>query len=195
MGSTVPSSEAELVGRARSGDRQAFARLVELNKDYVYHAAYHLLGSDADAEDIAQEVFLRAYRHLGRFEGRAKFSTWLYGIMLNAVRSTWRRRALRGTASLDAGGDEDNPRPDPPARADGPPEAGLRAERVQAVRDAIGRLDEESREIVVLRDIRGLTYEELGQVLDLPAGTVKSRLHRARAALRADLEPLYGQGI
>lgn len=193
MGAAAPSSEAHLIGRARNGDVQAFGRLVELNKDYVYNAVYHLVGNEADAEDIAQEVFLRAYRNLAGFEGRARFSTWLYGIMLNAVRSFWRRRTRRGTASLDAG-DEANPHPDPPAQTDGPAAMSLRRERVAAVRAAIAALDEDSREIVVLRDIKGLTYEELADVLGLPAGTVKSRLHRARAALRQALDPLYGPG-
>ena len=191
MGAEAPSSEARLIGRARDGDVQAFGRLIELNKDYVYNAVYHLVGNAADADDIAQEVFLRAFKNLGGFEGRARFSTWLYGIMLNSVRSFWRRRTLRSTASLD-GGDEDSPRPDPPANSDGPAAVSDRRERVAAVRSAIAALDEESREIVVLRDIKGMAYEELADVLGIPVGTVKSRLHRARAALRQALEPLYG---
>ncbi|NLW51582.1 MAG: sigma-70 family RNA polymerase sigma factor [Candidatus Brocadiaceae bacterium] len=191
MGTEVPSSEARLIGRARRGDVQAFGRLVELNKDYIFNAVFHLLGNAVDAEDISQEVFLRAFRHLNDFEGRARFRTWLYGIMLNAVRSFWRRRTLRGTVSLDGGG-EGAPLPDPPGPTDGPDAAADRRERVEAVRAAIGALDEESREIVVLRDIKGLAYEELAEVLRIPVGTVKSRLHRARTALRKALEPLYG---
>jgi len=137
MGTEVPSSEARLIGRARRGDVQAFGRLVELNKDYIFNAVFHLLGNAVDAEDISQEVFLRAFRHLNDFEGRARFRTWLYGIMLNAVRSFWRRRTLRGTVSLDGGG-EGAPLPDPPGPTDGPDAAADRRERVEAVRAAIG---------------------------------------------------------
>jgi RNA polymerase sigma-70 factor (ECF subfamily) len=191
MGAEAPSSEARLIGRARGGDVRAFGRLIELNKDYVYNAVYSLVGNAADADDIAQEVFLRAFSNLGGFEGRARFSTWLYGIMLNSVRSFWRRRTLRSTVSLN-GGDEADPRPDPAADTDGPEAASDRRERVAAVRAAIAKLDQESREIVVLRDMEGLAYEELADVLGIPVGTVKSRLHRARAALRLALEPLYG---
>jgi RNA polymerase sigma-70 factor (ECF subfamily) len=117
--------------------------------------------------------------------------------MLNTVRNYWRRK--RTIYSLDSGGDEDSPRPDPEADADGPAELAQRRERVQAVREAIGRISEDLREILVLRDLQGLTYEELQQALDLPAGTVKSRLYRARAALKSELaggwaEPSANEG-
>jgi len=194
MGEAVSSSEADLLGRARGGDVDAFGLLVEQNQDRIYNAVYHLVGNDEDAEDIAQEVFVRAFRNLGRFAGRAKFSTWLYGIMLNSVRSYWRRRRGQPAVRLEGPEEEDNgPGTDPPARGDGPLDASVRREQVRLVRAAIAELDEDLREIVVLRDIRGLSYEELEEALSLPAGTVKSRLHRARQALKDKLEPLYGQ--
>ncbi|KPK65647.1 MAG: hypothetical protein AMK73_02330 [Planctomycetes bacterium SM23_32] len=185
-----PAADAGLVARARDGDVEAFGRLVERHQDHIYNAVYHLVGSEQDAEDIAQDVFMRAYSHLNGFQGRARFSTWLYGIMLNAVRSHWRRAGPRRTVSLEGAGDET--RADPPATGDGPVRRAVRREHVDAVRGAIAELEEEWREIIVLRDIRGLSYEELAETLDLPAGTVKSRLHRARAALRDKLEPLMG---
>ena len=187
-------SDAGLLSLARGGDVEAFGRLVERNQDYIYNAVYHLVGSEQDAEDVAQEVFMRAYRGLGGFRGSAKFSTWLYGIMLNCVRSFWRRR--RSTASLGMSGadeDADSGRSDPAADDDGPLEATMRDERVNAVRAAIAALDADLREIVVLRDIKGLRYEELAEAIGVPTGTVKSRLHRARAALKRKLGPLYGQ--
>jgi RNA polymerase sigma-70 factor (ECF subfamily) len=186
------SSDVELVGRARGGDAAAFGLLVERHQDHIYGAVCHLVGSGHDAEDIAQEVFVLAYANLGGFRGKAKFSTWLYGIMLNAVRSHWRRRQRRAVVSLAASEEEDEASPDPPAREDGPQEASMRQESVQVVRAAIAGLDPELREIVVLRDIQGLNYEELAQALELAPGTVKSRLHRARQALKDKLEPLYG---
>lgn len=194
MDAEASPSDVELTDLARGGDVEAFGLLVERNQDFVYNAVYHLIGREQDAEDIAQEVFVRAFTSLRGFEGRARFSTWLYGIMLNSVRSFWRRRRIRATFSLEAsGGGEDAVPFDPPAEGDGPLAAAMRDEQVRAVRAAIAGLDEELREIVVLRDIRGLSYQELAEALDLPAGTVKSRLHRARQALKERLEPLYGQ--
>ena len=194
MSAAFSASDADLLRRARRGDVQAFGLLVGRYQDYVYNAACHLVGSAVEAEDISQDVFLRAYGNLARFEGRAKFSTWLYGIMLNAVRSHWRRRAGHATFSLDDfdGDDEDSSRADPPDAADGPPREAERREQVQSVRRAIGCLEPDLREILVLRDIQGLSYEELAEALSVPSGTVKSRLHRARQALKERLEPLYG---
>lgn len=190
----VPAAEAHLLEQARSGDVEAFGRLVELHQDYIHNAVYHLLGSREDAADVAQEVFMRAYDKLQGFQGRARFGTWVYGIMLNCVRNHWRRGKRRWTLSLDGpGADDGTPHLDPSDPADGPLESVMQSERVRMVRAAIARLDEGLREILVLRDIEGLSYEELSEVLELEAGTVKSRLHRAREALRRGLEPYYGQ--
>ncbi len=186
------ASDIELVGRARSGDTEAFRVLVERHQDHIFGAVCHLVGSRPDAEDIAQDVFLLAYRNLGAFRGSAKFSTWLYGIMLNAVRSHWRRRRSRPALSLDPPDGDGEAGADPPDQGDGPAEAAARRESVHAVREAIAALEPDLREIVVLRDIHGLSYEDLGEALGVAAGTVKSRLFRARQALREKLEPLYG---
>jgi RNA polymerase sigma-70 factor (ECF subfamily) len=178
-------TESELLDRAQGGDAEAYGELIRRNQDYIYNAVYHLVGSVPDAEDLAQDVFVKAFKAIDRFRRQSKFSTWLYGIMLNTVRNHWRRK--RTIYSLDAGGDEDSPSPDPESDADGPAEMAQRRERVRAVRQAIGRISEDLREILVLRDLQGLTYEELQEALDLPAGTVKSRLYRARAALKDEL--------
>ncbi len=189
MGDASPT-DAELVALAHAGDVEAFGRLVQRNQHYVYNAVCHLVGDAREAEDIAQDVFVKAYRSIGRFEGRSKFSTWLYGIMLNSVRSFWRRQARR-PALIQEPADDDEPGADPEAHGDDPFEATARGERVETVRAAIAALDEDLREIVVLRDVRGLSYEELAEVLDVPDGTVKSRLHRARLALKEMLEPIF----
>jgi RNA polymerase sigma-70 factor (ECF subfamily) len=194
MTKDVPSEEARLLGLARSGDVDAFGRLVKASQDYIYNAVFHMVGDDQDAADITQEVFMRAFRKLDRFEGRARFTTWAYGIMLNVVRSHWRRTKRHTVLPLAVHEEEDDPsRTDPAADTAGPGETAERREQVADVRAAIAALDEDLREIIVLRDIEGLSYEELGEALDLEAGTVKSRLHRARQALRQRLEPLYGQ--
>jgi len=180
--------ERRLVARAQQGDVDAYSELIKANQDSIFGAIYHLVGNKEDAEDIAQEVFLKAYRGIRRFRGAASFSTWLYGIMLNCVRTHW-RRATHAVETLD--GDADG-RHDPPAPGGGPEEEALRRERIGAVRRAIAGLDEEAREVVVLRDIRGLSYEEMAAAIGAPVGTVKSRLHRARQALKTRLAPLLG---
>ena len=187
-----PLSDADLVALARERDAEAFRKLVERHQDYVYNAIYHMVGRRQDVDDLAQEVFLNAYRGLPRFEGRSKFTTWLYGIALNSVRGYWRRRKRVRVFSTDASAD-DGPTHQLEADGDDPPEAALRRERVEHVRAAIAELEDDMREIVVLRDIQGLTYDELAETLDVPIGTVKSRLYRARRALRDALAPRYGQ--
>jgi len=189
MTKASPSDE-ELVKKAQAGRTDAFGLLVERHQDYVYNAVFHLVGRGADAEDIAQEVFVSAYRALSGFKGRARFTTWLYGIMLNAVRSYWRRRKRVTVLSVDAD-DDDGPGRQIPAKQESPAETSMRAERVRAVRAAIGALDENLREIIVLRDIQGLSYEELSEALALPDGTVKSRLFRARRELTEKLKPFW----
>ena len=190
----APRGDAELLRRARGGEIEAFGQLVEQYQDYVFNVVYHLVGGDrGEAEDIAQEVFIRAYRHLDGFEGRARFSTWLYGIALNCVRTLWRRRRRRGSVSMDSLRENDGGWPDPQADQDGPEESALRNERVSAVRSAIAGLDDDLREVIVLRDIQGLAYEEIAGSLDVALGTVKSRIHRARAALKEVLGPFFSR--
>lgn len=190
------ASDAELVRLARSGKPEAFGELVVRYQDRLYNSVYHMAGNERDAEDIAQDVFLRAYEGLRGFRQEAKFSTWLFGIMLNTVRNFWRRQGRRPAAlSLDATAqDGQSSFSDPPSPHDGPQETNVREERVARVRAAIDELDEESREILVLRDIEGFSYTELAEVLELPLGTVKSRLYRARAGLKKKLEPMFEGG-
>lgn len=180
-------SDAQLVERAREGESDAFGLLVERHQDYVYNSVFHLVGTEPVAEDLAQETFVRAFEHLDGFEGRARFTTWLYSIMLNCVRSHWRRANRARVLSTD----REEGAPNPVSDADGPVESNVREERVRRVRAAIGELEPDHREIIVLRDIRGLTYEELARTLDLPAGTVKSRLYRARRQLKDKLAPYW----
>ena len=188
---TAAPSDAELVKLAQTGQRRAFGLLVERHQDYVYNSVCYLVGGGQDAEDIAQEVFVSAYRALAGFQGRAQFTTWLYGIMLNSVRSYWRRRKKVTVLSVGAGDEDDDPGVQLSAQQDGPAEMSVRAERVRVVQAAIAGLDEDLREIIVLRDIQGLSYEELAEALELPDGTVKSRLYRARRELMERLKPFW----
>ncbi|HEX4994886.1 MAG TPA: sigma-70 family RNA polymerase sigma factor [Methylomirabilota bacterium] len=168
--------------RLRAGDAPAFEELVMTYQHRVFGVALRMLGNRAEAEDVAQEAFVRAHRALGAFRGDAKLSTWLYAITsrlcLNRLASGERRLTRQGEDAMlrlsDAG-----PRPD----------AALeRRELETALGRAIAELPEARRIVVVLRDLEGLSYEEIAEVLELELGTVRSRLHRARADLKEKLE-------
>jgi RNA polymerase sigma-70 factor (ECF subfamily) len=189
-------SDADLVVQACGGETDAFALLVSRYKDRIYNAAVHLVGATEDAEDIAQDVFLKAFHGLKGFRRRAKFSTWLYGIMLNCVRSHWRSKGRRKAfVSLGGGDGEDGSMPDPPSDQEGPVASSVRKETIEMVRRAIEALDGELKEMVVLRDLEGFTYEEMSEMLGLPLGTVKSRLFRARAVLKEEIGPVLAGGL
>ncbi|MDP6106953.1 MAG: sigma-70 family RNA polymerase sigma factor [Candidatus Brocadiia bacterium] len=190
--SEASCSDLELVARVCGGDTEAFSGLVSRYQDRICNAAARLVARSPDAEDIAQEVFLKAFRNLKGFRREAEFSTWLYGIMLNSVRSYWRGQGRRkDVASFGSTGRSDNPHPssNPPSPDEGPVELSARSEAVAAVRRAIDELEHDLREVIVLRDIEGASYEQLAQALGLPLGTVKSRLFRARSALREKISP------
>ena len=176
---------AEFVDRLRAGDRRAFEELVRTQQHRVYGLALRMLGNAAEAQDVAQEAFLRAHRGLAEFRGDARLSTWLYAIVsrlcLNRLAGSERRLARHGEEALaklaDAG--------------PGPDQALERGELEEALHRAIAELPEERRIVVVLRDVEGLAYDEIAEVLDLPVGTVRSRLHRARLDLKEKLERFF----
>lgn len=176
------ADEAALVARLRAGDARAFETLVITYQHRVFGVALRMLGSRAEAEDVAQETFLRAYRALGEFRGEARLGTWLYAIAsrlcLTRLASGVRRHERSDEATLLR-----LPTPAPDATA-----ALERNELEGALRDAIAALPEERRIVVVLRDLEGLAYEEIAEALGLELGTVRSRLHRARLDLKAKLE-------
>jgi len=168
--------------RLRAGEAAAFEELVTTYQHRVFGVALRMLGSSAEAQDVAQEAFLRAYRGLGEFRGDAKISTWLYAITsrlcFNRLASAERRLVRPDEEALLRLSD--------PGRR---PDAALeRSELEAALARAIAELPEERRIVVVLRDVEGLAYEEIAQVLELELGTVRSRLHRARAELKEKLE-------
>jgi len=193
-GSTETS---ELVARAKQGNREAFDVLVERYTPQVYNISLRITGSREEAEDCVQEAFLRAFTALRRFRGEAAFSTWLYRVAVNVANDA--RRRLRGQplrASELAGGDPDASTPDlegvgesPGGKGDGPEESLVEAERREVVIEAIRTLPEHHRTVIVLYDLQGLSYEEIGRVVGARVGTVKSRLNRARLALKERLEP------
>ena len=180
--------ELTAVRRVQSGDTDAFEALMVAYEKPVYNLALRMLGNAQDAEDVSQEAFLKAYRSLNSFRGDSKFSVWLYRIVSNLCLDLLRRRKRQDASSLSVE-DEDGQS----VQLDIPDEE-LSAERLlekkltrDAVRRGLQQLPEDARQILLLREIQGLSYEEIGRVLDLEAGTVKSRIFRARKKLCAFL--------
>jgi RNA polymerase sigma-70 factor (ECF subfamily) len=180
-------SERKLIRTARAGDQDAFAELVVMHADHIF-GALRRFGLDAsEADEVAQEVFLRAWRGLARFEERAQFSTWLYRIAFNEAQ---RRLSRRAPPRVEVDPDRDDPVVSLPEAAHLGPEAqALDHEFQQALEQALAQLPHEWRAAVVLRDIEGLSTQEAAQVVGARQLAFKSRLHRGRMQLRALLEP------
>jgi RNA polymerase sigma-70 factor (ECF subfamily) len=191
--------DAILVDRLQSGDLAAFAELIDRYQDRLYNAQLRMVGDAEDARDLTQETFLRALSAIPSFRGTSQVYTWLFRIGMNLAMNH-RRRGQREKAMRDPRGGHD-PRVVRQAehllreagnRTEPPPDCQLEAaERRELVRRAIDELQPEQRAIIILRDIENLDYEQIAEVLDVAIGTVKSRLHRARMALREMLAPYF----
>jgi RNA polymerase sigma-70 factor (ECF subfamily) len=183
----TPTSEHDLVRRSKNGDQNAFAELVLLHGDRIQGALRRFGLQPSEADEVAQEVFLRAWRGLARFEERARFSTWLYRIAFNEAQRRLGRRAL---ARVEPDPDHEDPIDSlPEAPQLGPEAQTLDREFEQVLEAALARLPVDWRAAVVLRDIEGLSTEEAAQIVGLRQAAFKSRLHRGRVQLRALLEP------
>ena len=186
--SEVDSGEAALIARCTSGDEAACAELVAAHQRMVYSLALNLLGDRDEALDLSQEVFLRVFRTLSRFRGQSALRTWIYRIVVNQARNRqrwWRRRGRNDQVSLD---DYVRTFGDMEARHEVLPDRLLASKEAAArIRRALERLPFDQRTALVLREVDGLRYDEIAFSLDVAVGTVKSRLTRARQALRAEL--------
>ena len=181
-------SERELIRRARAGDEDAFAELVMMHADRVYGALRRFGLDPAEADEVAQEVFVRAWRGLPRFEERARFSTWLYRISFNEAQRRLSRRPPPRAETIDP--DRDDPVVSLPESARLGPEAQtLDREFEQTLDRALDELPPDWRSAVVLRDIEGLSTEEAAEIAGVGQAAFKSRLHRGRLQLRTLLEP------
>jgi RNA polymerase sigma-70 factor (ECF subfamily) len=192
---TVQGSEEALLARLRAGEPAAFDELVRANFGRMLAVARRMLRSEEDARDAVQEAFLLAFRGIDRFQGGARLSTWLHRIAVNACLMKLRSRGRKPEQPIEEllpRFYEDGHRidPGPPWRTEGPDPVEERETRV-LVREAIDRLPETYRNVLVLRDIEGLDTEETARLLDVKVDTVKVRLHRARQALRALLAPHF----
>jgi len=181
-GRAAPDDDARLLQAYAAGDNDAFAQLFERHYDRVYRLAYRYAGNAADAEDLAQRVFLKVMRAADRFQPRARFTTWLFRVTANECLSHIRK--VRRNPEVTVGDDAPEPASDGHS---GPPEAALRDEQAQAVREAVLSLPERQRLAVVLVRYEGLSYAEVGEAMGLSVQAVKSLLNRAHEALRKKL--------
>jgi RNA polymerase sigma-70 factor (ECF subfamily) len=191
--SSSPLTDQEVVSRVVGGDGAAFEAIVRRYGDRLHNTLYRLVGSAEDARDLAQDTFVKAYENLEHFRGGSSLYTWLFRIAVNTALSHRRKnkRMHAGLPGPDDGGDGGaivaDPAPSDPARE------AMSAETQALVQRAIDSLDDEHRTVVVLRDIQHCDYQEIARILEVPTGTVKSRLHRARLMLRERLGPLANQ--
>lgn len=190
--------EAQWARQARSGDRAAYGLLVVAYQDRIYNAMLRMVGDREEARELTQEAFTRGLAKLDNFRGDSSPFTWLFRIAMNLALTQLRRESRRRVFSLDQpcgkdgaghGQDQASGLMERSAQAhDSPPEELERREEQEMVLAALGRVDADYRAVLVLRDIEGVDYQQMGQLLELPLGTIKSRLFRARLALRDELK-------
>jgi len=198
---TAGLRELELLRKAQRGQREAYGQLVLLYQDRLYNAVLRLVGDREEARELTQEAFTRGFMKLESFRGDASPYTWLFRIAVNLAISQLRKMKRHRTFSLDASGRNGNGRHSTDDQASSlvdrlasqntarPSETLEDREQGEQVMAALGRLDAEYRAVLVMRDIEGFDYQQMAEVLDLPLGTLKSRLFRARLALRDELRP------
>ncbi len=186
--------DQSLVEACRAGRTEAFDVLVERYQERLYPTILRLTGSPEDAEDVLQDAFVRAFEKLGQFHGESTFYTWVYRIAVNLALSGHRKRRIRNALRLERTPPASRGAHPADESAESDPSAPMeRAERERIVEDALNRLSAEHRAIVVLKDFEGHRYEEISTILDIPVGTVRSRLHRARCELRDRLRVLVDE--
>lgn len=189
LATVVRASDEVLIQRFKNGDRSAFSELIDRHQGRVYGLCFRWLGNQQAAEEVAQEVFVSLFRSLERFRGDSKFSTWLYRVTVNHCKNHNMHRSRRGHGrheSLDSAPEDAAVRqlPSPDRGADS---QALKSDAEKMLQAGLSALEEEHRQIILMRDLEDLSYDEISGLLDLPKGTVKSRLHRARAELARQL--------
>jgi RNA polymerase sigma-70 factor (ECF subfamily) len=185
------NDDAQLIDDTLTGNRAAFGELVRRYEGRLFNSLVHMVGSREEAEDVSQEAFVQAFLKLDSFRGRSAFYTWLYRIAFNL--SVSRKRRKRAEVSMDQHRDRTGEEPED--SGEGPSDQVLRDEQVRQVRGAIADLNDEHRAIVVLREMEGCDYDTIAEILDVPVGTVRSRLHRARLQLRDQLKELLQENV
>jgi RNA polymerase sigma-70 factor, ECF subfamily len=185
----VSKPDQELIADCLAGQTQAFGELVLRYQNRLYNTLTSVLGSAEDARDVAQDAFVHAFQKLGTFRGRSAFYSWLFRIALNSA-ANFRRKSHRAVASIETSRDQLGIEPVDPHVDLRPGHALETVENQIAIRAALGQMAEEFRTALVLKEIEDLSYEEIAEIVGCPVGTVRSRIHRARAELRERLQAL-----
>ena len=188
---TLQTDDATLVHEVQAGRTDAFAHLVTRYQDRVFNACWRMCGHPDDARELTQEAFLKAFSAIATFQAKSGFYTWLFRIAMNLALSHRKRAKLRYVASLDDG-DRSSAERLPDRRSVAPSDRAAANETHDRLARALGELDAPHRVVIVLRDIEGFDYERIAQVLDVAVGTVKSRVFRARTALREKMKDRMG---
>jgi RNA polymerase sigma-70 factor (ECF subfamily) len=187
------ASDHELLDRCRAGDEEAFDDLVRRHQQRAFNVAFQVLRDREDATEVAQDAFVRIYRSVDNFRGECEFTTWLHQIVVNLARNKhrwWKRRGRQSSVSLDSPvemGDGAAPM-QIAASGDAPDVETVKAEFVELLGRRMEELPRKLREVLVLRNVENLSYEQIATVLDCSIGTVKSRIARAREALRDSMQ-------
>ena len=195
----VSFEDAHLVEQVQAGETEAYGALVRKYQDRVFNACWRICGHLDDARDLTQDAFLKGLENISSFRGESRFYTWIFRVAVNLALSHRRKAKTRQTVSLDQAATASGTQAEmlakrvKDAQAENPQRAASDAELQGKVVAALQQLDSDYRAVIVLRDIEGFDYAEIGAILDIPSGTVKSRLHRARMALREVVAPLIGR--
>lgn len=187
------AEERSRIEALQAGSQEAFDWLIAQYTPSVFRLAHRILNDPDDAADAVQEVFLKVFRNIGEFQGESSLRTWIYRIVVNtaANQNRWWRRHKEQEFSLDGQQDGESEKSFVPAdKAQNPFESLLSRETQEIVRKAMGRLTESSRAVLVLREMEGLSYEEIAEIMHISLGTVKSRIARARQSLKCELEAM-----
>ena len=185
----VMSGEMQLLEQAKAGNLRAFEELVSSYEKKIYNYCLRMTNSREDAEDLTQEVFVRVYKNIKSFKGGSQLSTWIYRIAHNICIDRYRKSKASVVSLNQPKGEDDEREIDLPSGSPSPEEHVIRSEQQKLLLNCISRLKPEYQTVIILRDIQHFSYEEIAGILNLPLGTVKSHINRARAALRDAVRP------
>jgi RNA polymerase sigma-70 factor, ECF subfamily len=190
----VSAADQELITECLAGSADAFGQLVLRYQNRLYNTLVNITGSAEDARDVAQDAFVHAFQKLSTFRGQSAFYSWLFRIALNAAISR-KRKTKRTVASIDAARENAGIEPTDTHPDTHPSHSMEVSERQALVRQGLAQLSEEFRTVLILKEIEGLKYDEIAEMVDCPIGTVRSRIHRARVELRQKLEILLKDDV
>ncbi|NLB40770.1 MAG: sigma-70 family RNA polymerase sigma factor [Clostridiales bacterium] len=188
------SGENKMIEEAKNGNFEAFGELISLYEKKIYNYCLRMTNRREDAEDLTQEVFVRVYKALKGFKGNSQFSTWIFRIAHNICIDHYRKSKLTTFSLNQPRNEEDQREMDLPSEDPTPEEEALRKEQQEFLLKCIEELRPEYKTVIILRDIQHHSYEEIAEILDVPLGTVKSHISRARSALRETVRPLLQGG-